>query len=208
VSVWAARIGIIAFIALVHIVGIKMVNVGERRERPVLTDEAASAFIINDIRNSGVTPLPAIRLTTIASDSDSLSELLFEDSVDTELSEVSGAASAPHLARVQWVSQSTYRSRARVLPAQTATVVLALKILCDGSVSSADVVRSSGYVLADSAAVDYALALRWVPATRQRIPIESRTSFVVSFYADDTQAHARRPRTQRDIRRLIAAKEQ
>jgi TonB family protein len=56
-----------------------------------------------------------------------------------------------------------FAAQAQLPPGQVATVILTLQISADGSVMSAEVVRSTGTAAVNSAAIDYARATRWIP---------------------------------------------
>jgi TonB family protein len=126
-------------------------------------------------------PAPDLQLESVPVDSAGLQEIDFDDSVQDELSAVTAPVSAPHLARVQSVDPVVFAHRAHLAPGTALTVLLRLEVREDGFVGSADIVRSSGNAVADAAALDYALALRWVPGTNGGSPRTMRVDYPVTL---------------------------
>ena len=108
--------------------------------------------------------------------------IAFDDSVEDQLAAVISPASALRLARVQSVDLVSFARRAHLPPGRSLTVVLRVEVTTDGSVDSVDVARSSGNVSADAAAIDYALALRWIPGTCDHQPKTARVSLPVTLF--------------------------
>ncbi len=100
-----------------------------------------------------------------------------------KLAAVVSPASAPRLARVQSVDPGSFARRAHLQPGRPFTVVLRVKVMEDGLVSAADVVRTSDNPAADAAAIGYALELRWVPGTKNQNPETMAVSFPVTLVA-------------------------
>jgi len=150
---------------------------------PVDTDVFVTAEFIGREGASNRVPAPELDLQRVPIEFAPLREIDFDDSGEDELAEVTGATSAPHLARVQRVDPAAFARRARLPPGHAFTVLLRIEVREDGSVSSADLVRTSGDALADTAAIAYALELRWVPGTVSRSPTTMRVNFPVTLVA-------------------------
>jgi TonB family protein len=127
-------------------------------------------------------PLPDLRPLTAAPAPTAPQAIRFDDSIDDELAAIISAASAPRLARVQFADPASFARRAHLLPGRAVTVVLRVEVTADGTVGAADVIRSSGNRAADAAAVDYALALRWIPGTIDHQPKAVRVSLPVTLF--------------------------
>jgi TonB family protein len=125
-------------------------------------------------------PLPDIELAVPSLGTDVLGVVNFDDS-DQEGAVVVGSASTPRLSRLQTVSSAVYARKAGVAPGHPATVVLAILISEDGQVNEVHVARSCGNAAVDAVAVDYALALRWIPGTQNHQPQAMRITFPVVF---------------------------
>lgn len=144
-------------------------------------DFSATAEII--VRETGLdeVPAPDLQLQKIPLEFPSLHEIDFDDSVEDELAQIIGPVSTPHLARVQSVALSTFARHAGLPAGVALTVLLRVVVTEDGSTGSADVARTSGNMVADAAAIAYALELRWVPGTIDRMPKTMRVEFPVIF---------------------------
>ena len=125
--------------------------------------------------------MPEIQLSAIEPDTNALSVVQLEDPDDEALSSIEAPASAPRLRRIQTVDMTAFARRAGLKAGQAKTVVLVAVIGEDGDPNQVDIVRSSGDTAVDAAALDYALALRWIPATRERKPLSMRISFPVTL---------------------------
>jgi TonB family protein len=146
----------------------------------------ATAHFVADNEARYQVPAPELTLKTVSLASTSLEEINFADSVQEELAEVTGPFSVPHLARVQSVEPETFARRARLPPGSTLTTLLRIEVTDDGSVSSADIVGTSGNAAADAAAIAYALELRWVPGTSNQIPKTMRVNFSVTLSSPES----------------------
>jgi TonB family protein len=74
---------------------------------------------------------------------------------------------------------AAYSQRANLPAGKTATILLTVGIGVDGAVVSARVVRSSGDAAVNAAALDYARATRWIPATVDGQPRAMEASLTV-----------------------------
>jgi TonB family protein len=186
---WWPRVTIAVAVLSLHTAVLKNVFAPHSRdsaggvEAPVF----ASAEIIGGDGNLDKVPAPDLQLKGVAVDLASLHEIDFDDSVQDELASVIGSASAPHLARVQSADPAAFARRAQLPPGVALTTLLRVEVTDEGSVRSVDVIRPSGNVQADAAAVDYALELRWVPGTEGRAAKTMRVNFPVTLAAP---AHA------------------
>jgi TonB family protein len=133
--------------------------------------------ILDEPRGLDTVPLPDIKLAVPSLDTDVLEVVNFEDSLQEAA--VTGSASAPRLSKLQTVSSEVYARKAGVVPGRPATVVLAILISEEGWVNEVRVTRSCGSAAVDAAAVDYALALRWIPGTQNYQPQAMRITFPV-----------------------------
>ena len=70
---------------------------------------------------------------------------------------------APRIDADLTVDIAPYATRAQLLPGMIATILMRLEIAPDGSVLSAQVIRSNGGDAANAAAIEYARATRWTP---------------------------------------------
>jgi TonB family protein len=104
-----------------------------------------------------------------------------EDPDDGALGGILAPASAPRLRTIQTVDTTAFARRAGLTAGQAKTVILIADIGEEGEPNQVDVLHSSGNTAVDAAAVDYALALRWIPATRERKPLSMRISFPVTL---------------------------
>jgi TonB family protein len=153
-------------------------NSSRSTERPPVFVTFGQIFVQSESPDR--VPLPLLTLDAVNVDSQ-LSQIQFDDSIEEDLGAVIGSVSAPRLSRYQSVDLSVYARRAEVLPSHPVTVILAVSVLEDGRAGSVDVSRSSGNAAADAAAVDYALELRWIPGTRDRIPRAMRILLPVTL---------------------------
>lgn len=128
-------------------------------------------------------PAPDLELETPVLDLTAPREIQLDDSIEDELAAIVSAASAPRLARVQTADPLAFARRARLPEGSAVTVLLRVEVTEDGSVSAADVVRTSHNIAADAAAIDYALETRWIPGTVERKPTKMRVSFPVTLAA-------------------------
>ena len=133
--------------------------------------------ILDEPRGLDTVPLPDIKLATAPLATEALGAVSFEDSEDEP--SVVGSASAPRLSRLQTVSSEVYARNAGVMPGHPATVVLAILISEQGRGNDVRVARSCGNAAVDAVAVDYALALRWIPGTQNYQPRAMRITFPV-----------------------------
>jgi TonB family protein len=74
---------------------------------------------------------------------------------------------------------ASFSARAQLAPGTTATVMLTLEIAPDGSVMSAQVVRSNAGEAANEAAIDYARTTRWSPGMIDGEPHAMQASLTV-----------------------------
>jgi TonB family protein len=72
-----------------------------------------------------------------------------------------------------------YTARAQLAHGEVATVILLLQIAADGSVISAELVRSNGKEAANAAAMEYARATRWIPGLVDGEPRAMQASLTV-----------------------------
>jgi hypothetical protein len=126
-------------------------------------------------------PAPDLELVNPALPVTAPQEIPLDDSLEDELAAVVSPASAPRLARVQSVDPASFARRAHLPPGRPFTVVLRVQVMEDGLVSAVDVIRTSNSAAADSAAIDYALELRWIPGTKGRKPETMAISLPVTL---------------------------
>lgn len=141
---------------------------------------------LDEPRGLDLVPLPDIKLAAAPLATEALGVVNFDDSEDA--SAVTGSASAPRLSRLQTVSAVGFARNAGVVPGYPATVVLAILISEDGRVDDVRITRSCGNAAIDAAAVDYVLALRWIPGTKNKQPLAMRITFPVIFSVHPEQS--------------------
>jgi hypothetical protein len=141
----------------------------------------ATTQIIQQQQARDKLPLPDLQFITPTHSLTALQEIRFDDSIGEELAAVISPASAPQLARVQSVGSVSFARRAHLLPGHAVTIVLRVEVMEDGLVDAADVVRTSGDIAADAAAIDYALELRWIPGTINHKPKTMRVNLPVTL---------------------------
>lgn len=124
---------------------------------------------------------PEVRLSAIVPNTNALRVVQFEDPDDGALGEIVAAASAPRLRAIQTVDVTAFARRAGLMSGQSKTVVLVAVIGAEGEANQVDIARSCGDAAVDAASMDYALALRWIPATRERKPVSMRIRFPVTL---------------------------
>ena len=113
-----------------------------------------------------------------------LSPLQAVDFVAEEWGDISGVvapASAPQLSRFQRVTPSTFAREAGLLAGQTASVVVTVEVLADGSAGVVEVTRGSGDPAVDEAAVAYCRQLHWIPGTREHHAETMRVTLPVTL---------------------------
>jgi TonB family protein len=86
---------------------------------------------------------------------------------------------APEIDPATAIDAAPYAARAELAPGTVATVILLLEIAPDGSVLSAQVVRSTSGDAANSAALDYARATRWTAGMIDGEPRAMQASLTV-----------------------------
>lgn len=172
-------------IFLAHVLALNLIFRASRIQRETWSppEFSTTARIIVQPEKADTAPEPLIQLGDPPEIELGLREIRFADSIEDELAGVISASSAPRLSKYQSVDVSTFARRAHVAPGRPRTVILIVGVQQDGLASSVDIASSSGDSSADRAAVDYALALRWVPATRDRLPIKARILFPVTLVA-------------------------
>ena len=155
-----------------------------RVEHPDSTEEFyAVAQIVVQSSAWDKVPAPEVEMEAVPVDVNGPRLVQFDDSEDDPLSGVIGPASAPRLSRFQSVDVGDFARRAAVMPAHPLTVVLSVQVDADGGASAVDVVRSCGLAAADRSAIDYALMLRWIPGTVDRVPQSMRVILPVTLVA-------------------------
>lgn len=179
-----SRAGIAAVIAAVHAVVLGVVVAPTHREAssvstPVLFVSTSSVVVQSPAWDR--TPVPEVNLDRPRIDAASLEVVQFDTSVQEELAGVIAPASAPRLSRFQTADVADFARRAKVVVGRPRTVVLAVRVGEDGGATAVEVARSCGDATVDAAAIDYALELRWIPATRDRVPIPARVLLPVTF---------------------------
>ena len=170
---------IIAAHALALAIVIRPQAVRSGRTQPVVFVSTAQFIIQSSAWDR--TPVPEVTLEVPRVESSSLEVVQFDTSIEDELAGVIAPASAPRLSRFQTADLAVYARRAQVVVGEARTVVLSVQVGEDGGAASVDVARSCGDVTADRAAIDYALELRWIPATRDRQPIAARVLLPVTL---------------------------
>jgi hypothetical protein len=152
----------------------------DRRVANALTPatEAAYAEIIFQPPVWDKTEIPEVQLETVPITPNSINLV---ESDDDALFGIIGSSSAPRLRRFQSVDETAFARRAGLVPGQPKTVVLVADIGEDGRPNNVNVVQGSAIPAVDGAAVDYALALRWIPGTRNREPLAMRIRFSVTL---------------------------
>lgn len=78
--------------------------------------------------------------------------------------------SAPQVDTTAWVDMAPYAQRAGLRAGEGATVVLRVLVNSDGYATNVEIDVSSGSSTIDATAVEYALALRWLPGTESGAP--------------------------------------
>jgi TonB family protein len=144
-------------------------------------DTVAHAFIVVQRPEADTAPIPEIHIHPIRIDLNALQMIRFEDPDPLDISGIIGASSAPQLSTVQLVDSEDYASRVGVQPGHSATVLLAIEVLRDGSVGEVSLIRGSGSPAADSAAIEYAHLLRWTPGTVDHQAQVMRITFPVTL---------------------------
>jgi len=89
------------------------------------------------------------------------------------------AIDAPKIDPAAAIDITAYTARAELSQGTVATVILLLEIAPDGSVMSAQVLRSNAGVAATAAALDYARATRWTPGMIDGEPRAMQASLTV-----------------------------
>jgi hypothetical protein len=145
------------------------------------TPEFSEAQVIFQLPSRDKVQFPDVRLSAIVPNTDALRAVQFEDPDDGALGEIVAPASAPRLRTIQTVDVTAFARRAGLMAGQSKTVVLVAVIGVEGEANQVDVSRSSGDPAVDAVAIDYALALRWIPATRERKPVLMRIRFPVTL---------------------------
>ncbi len=143
----------------------------------------APAQIIVQLPQWDKVPAPEVDLDDIPVDQNALKLVQFDESDQDALAGIVGPASAPRLSRFQSVDVQDFATRAGIAPQHPVTVVLSVQVGEDGGASEVNIVRSSGLPAADAAAIDYALALRWIPGTVDRNPRAMRITLPVTLVA-------------------------
>jgi hypothetical protein len=128
-------------------------------------------------------PAPEVEMESVPVDVNGPRLVQFDDSEDEQLSGVIGPASAPRLSRFQSVDVGDFARRAAVMSGHPLTVVLSVQVSAEGGASAVDVVRSCGLPAADRSAIDYALLLRWIPGTVDRVARSMRVILPVTLVA-------------------------
>lgn len=91
--------------------------------------------------------------------------------------------SSPQVDTTSWVEMAPYARRAGLQPGEGATVVLRVLVNSDGYATNVDVDVSSGSASVDAAAVEYALATRWLPGTEVGAPVATWVRWPVRVQA-------------------------
>jgi hypothetical protein len=128
-------------------------------------------------------PAPDVEMESVPVDVNGPRLVQFDDSEDDPLSGVIGPASAPRLSRFQSVDVGDFARRAAIMPGHPLTVVLSVQVSAEGGASAVDVVRSCGLTAGDRSAIDYALLLRWIPGTVDRVARAMRVILPVTLVA-------------------------
>ncbi len=128
-------------------------------------------------------PAPQMEMESVPVDVNGPRLVQFDDAEDDSLSGVIGPASAPRLSRFQSVDVGDFARRAAIMPGHPLTVVLSVQVSADGGASAVDVVRSCGQTAGDRSAIDYALLLRWIPGTVDRVARSMRVILPVILVA-------------------------
>jgi TonB family protein len=186
---WCPKVPVLTVVLVVH--AVILTGALRPQSRSVASDVevdalATQAQIVAENRRWDRVPAPDVQLKSVPLEFAGLLKINFDDSVQEELAEVTGPFSAPHLARVQSADPRTFAQRAHLPPRSTVTILLRVEVREDGSVGSADIVRTSGNTAADAAAIAYAQDLRWVPGTNNRIPKTMRVNFQVTLVSPST----------------------
>jgi TonB family protein len=110
-------------------------------------------------------PIPEVSVHFIEADLHSVQMVRFDDANAGDISGVIGSRSSPQLARSQLADPELYARRGGVAPGHAATALVVVEVLADGSVGNVALLRSSGNLAIDIAALEYARLLRWTPGT-------------------------------------------
>jgi TonB family protein len=182
---WGAKTAIAGAVLAIHAGVLGGILRTESRKAPAgaATSETvfATAEIIQLQQARDRLAVPDLQLITPVLSLAAVQEVRFDDSIEDELAAVISRVSAPRLARVQSVGSALFARRAHLLPGHAVTVVLRVEVMEDGLVDAADVARSSGDIAADTAAIDYALELRWIPGTIDHKPRTMRVNFPITL---------------------------
>jgi len=187
------RVLIAALVVIVHVIVLGFLAHFEtprqhsRVNAPVFI---ASAQIIVQSPQWDKVPAPEVDLNDVPVDLNALKLVQFDDSDQDALSGIVGPASAPRLSRFQSVDVQDFARRAGIAPQHPVTVVLSVQVGEDGGASEVNIVRSSGLAAADAAAIDYALALRWIPGTVDRNARAMRITLPVTLAAPLPHSHS------------------
>jgi TonB family protein len=150
----------------------------------------ATAEIIQLKDVSDKIPIPDLQLLQPRLDPIALQEIRFDESIDDELGAIVGAVSTPRLARIQSVDPMSFACRAHLSAGGAVTAVVRVDVMEDGLADSVDIIQTSGNAAADSAAVEYALQLRWIPGTIERMPSKMRVRLPVTLAIPVDSAHS------------------
>jgi TonB family protein len=126
-------------------------------------------------------PLPELHWVAPRVDSTAITAVSFADPDADVVKGVIAPASAPQLDPAVTVDSIPYALRAGLRAGDAVTIVLGIEVLADGSTGQVAVQRDSGSPAVDAAAIEYARALRWIPATVQRRARAMRINFAVTL---------------------------
>lgn len=179
-----ARVSVGAAVVLLHALAVSSITSRGTTTHPRSSDPIVEIFestVIFQPPARDTVAIPEVRLSAIELNPTALRMVQFEDPDDAALGEIVAPSSAPRLRRTQTVDMSAFARRAGLIAGQAKTVILIAEIGEDGEPNQVDIVRSSGNAGVDAAAMDYALALRWIPATLDRRPRSMRISFPITL---------------------------
>jgi TonB family protein len=112
-----------------------------------------------------------------------LVDITFEDPDADLVPGVIAPTSAPYPDPSGGVDASAFAIQAGLVPGESVTIILQVNVLPDGSAGAIALQSSSGNPSADSEAIAFARALRWIPGTLQRRAVSMLIQYAVTLTA-------------------------
>ena len=132
-------------------------------------------------------PLPKVTPLNMRTDPFTLRQVRFVDPDSDLVPGVIASASAPRVDPTSQVDESLYAYRAGLSPGESATVILDLEVRPDGTIGNVEVLKSSGSLEADEAAMLYVHMLHWIPGSVDRHARAMRVRWPVTLYLPSAQ---------------------